>query len=353
MGPYLRNVLLLIGATVGAGIFSLPFALERAGIGVFLLLLFVLGYVTLRLNASFADIVTKVKGKHQFPGYAAAVLGRGWGRLSAFLLLFSTAGALIAYASLGGTFLSQAVPVSEQTGGMLFYAAATFALLFAGKRMEALDEVFTVAKAAMLVILVVMCLGTDSLVQAFRLPMVGYDAFSAYGPLLFALNGFTVIPEMHRGKAFMPSLAHGQIAIAGLYAMFAFAAVSFVSFDTFSFPNRTMHVLFNVTGALAVFSPYLILAQVGADILSRDLGFNPRRAVGALALVAFPALLFGFTDFLAIIGLTGGVFIGGVGIMICAMHHNLFPGKRTAELALAGAVLTLGVIAEVAAFLVS
>ena len=95
----------LIGTTVGAGIFGIPYVISKSGIGPGLFYFFILGGAVLLLHLFFGEIVLRTKEKHRLIGFAQKYLGN-WGK---FLITISTilglVGALLAYIILGGDFL--------------------------------------------------------------------------------------------------------------------------------------------------------------------------------------------------------------------------------------------------------
>ncbi|MCR4326219.1 MAG: hypothetical protein NUV52_01020, partial [Candidatus Roizmanbacteria bacterium] len=68
---------------------------------------------------------------------------------------------------------------------------------------------------------------------------------------------------------------------------------------------------------------------VGYDLFTKDLGFKPFHA--KLLIIAIPLLLFvmGISQFSLIVGVTGGVFLAAIGMLIMEMYHTVFPARHT------------------------
>jgi len=71
----MRNLFLLLGTIIGAGMFSLPISLGRTGTVIFLVLTLGLGYLLGQVNWFYHRVIEKVKERHQLPGYVRKILG--------------------------------------------------------------------------------------------------------------------------------------------------------------------------------------------------------------------------------------------------------------------------------------
>src|SRR3989344_238109 len=76
----------IVGTTVGAGIFGIPYVVSKSGTipGVFYFV--VLGSAVLLLHLFFGEIILRTKGQHRLIVYAQIYLGN-WGKI---LVAFST-----------------------------------------------------------------------------------------------------------------------------------------------------------------------------------------------------------------------------------------------------------------------
>lgn len=330
MPVFFQNIFLILGTVIGAGIFSLPFALQRSGIVVFTVLLVVVGYVMTRVNIFVYEIVTHTRAKHQIPGYISLILGPGWGRVALYMMMFATGGSLVAFTFLGGTFISQLLPVSQQHGTMLFYTFATAVILIAGTKLEAVDMLFTIVKMSLLGLIVLAMI----LVLPFetaRIPFTATDPFSVLGAIVFGFTGFSTSAVLHRSVVTKRSIQVAQLIIFVTYLLFSLVAYYFIDFTSFALPNRQLDILFNLAGVFVVLTPYLVISMIGKETLVKDVRLNQRTAIGVMAFVPFIFILFRVGSFLEVLSFTGGVFIAAVGMMICQAYATVFPQKRSFE----------------------
>ncbi|MCX7996619.1 MAG: hypothetical protein N2691_02545 [Patescibacteria group bacterium] len=332
MSPSWRNILLITGATVGAGIFSLPHALRETGVVPFLVLLALAGYICFRLNYFLMAVIREVTGTHQLSGYIEKVLGAGWGRISLFLHIFSTFGALIAYTIIGGTFLGTFFGIPQSLGSQLFFLLAGSVIFFAGKKIASFDMLFSVVKFIMFILVVIAAMSLPASNHFEAIPAFESFPLKYIGVFLFASAGFTIIPELIREKGKRShSLLTAQVLITVLYLVFGVALYGFVNGSGYLFPTPTATAVFTITGFVSVFTAYLILAWVCKDTLEEDLRLNTKLATGLTIGVPFLAVVSQFGTFIGVLGFTGGVFLSGTGILLCRSYRVLYPDKYVYE----------------------
>ena len=67
--PKFRALTSLVGTTVGAGIFALPYVFSHLGLIVFSILLISVSFVSTFINQTYVRIIESTHGDHQLPGY--------------------------------------------------------------------------------------------------------------------------------------------------------------------------------------------------------------------------------------------------------------------------------------------
>ncbi len=350
MSAFWKNILLIIGATVGAGIFSLPQLLNKIGIVWFIVFLLGFSYLTYRLNWFYFRVIKSVKGNHQFSGYVERVLGTKWGRAASFVHLFSTYGALIAFVLIGGEFLGKALGITDQLGSQLFFVLAMVFILTSGKKSENIDVLFSLIKGVMFLIIAFLCFSSFGLLSSISIVPITIP-FESMGAFIFALSGFSIIPELHKEKDEGKSIFTAQLAILLIYVIFTLAVSPYWQGSDFAFSNPVISRIFSVTGFISVFTAYLLLSWVGKDIYREDLKVKERFAIGLISVVPFLAIVIQFGSFLSVLSLTGGVFLAATGILICWMYSTVHPGKNRVELAVIQLVFLSVMIFEIVSFI--
>lgn len=360
MSDYRKNIFLIFGTAVGAGIFSLPIALQQSGALVFFPLLVLLGYIMMRINTFYYELVAHFRVKHQFPGYVELIMGEQWGRIALYLMLFSIYGALIAYSFLGGTFLSQLLSISEDLGRQLFYALGVVVFLFAGSKLESIDISLTVLKGAVFTVLialmgfeVIQLLAGEGIKALSLPPLIGGQPYLAFGVILFSFASVSIIAELHGKKeAGKKAITIAQVYIGALYALFSLVGVLYGLHMLESNPALLhrygfLNTLFQIGGFITVFTPFQFLALAGRDMLMRDLSVSERSAKGWIAFVPFMFILFQFGTFLKILSITGGIFLAAMAYLVTWCYAMVFPDKHRGELVLIRRILTIGILSEI------
>lgn len=347
---FFENVILSFGGIVGAGIFSLPFALKQGGSVVFCLLLLVVSVLMFYVNKMYRQVIEAQEGRHQLVGYVSNILGARMGLLVLLLDLFSLFGALLAYLIIGGEFLSKITLGNSDIMSFLFFGVASLLLLFAGKILKSLDIFFTILKGILLVGITAIGLYVIGSHGFPAIALVGDKPFVAYGAILFACTGFSIIPELRKDRRIHQSLLFGQLFVAILYATFALALVGLVRGDNFNGLSGFSQTIFNLAGVSTVFAPYLILSWVVYDIFNKDLVIAKKDSLILVVTIPLFLYLLGIHSFSAVISVSGGVFIGGIAIIISRMYMKRFPGKNVLWNYLIQGVFIIGIIIEALQF---
>lgn len=294
--------------------------------------------------------------------------------LATFSTLFGIVGAVLAYIIIGGEFfkiiLSPLLPFSDFGFSLLFWALLT-PFILRGIQLIAKVE-FLMDIALFLVI---------GLVFVFAFPHINVSNFPSmqlnniflpFGVILFALTGWSAIPEIadlfkkRKEKRQLDNLIVWTFTIViGLYALFSLFVIGIsgeqTSPDALSglkpFLGKNIITLGALFGLLAIATSFLVLGNYLKNSLRYDLKLSP---VVSAALAIFAPLVFyllGFRSFIEVIGLVGA----GIGALEGALIVLIFQkakkkGDREPEyslkipqvvLILLIAMLAAGALAEI------
>jgi len=339
---FARAVASLVGTTVGAGMFALPYVFARLGFLLASFSLLSVSFLSTLLNQLYARVIIKTEDDHQLSGYAGIYLGR-WGKgLAFFSLTFGLYGALIAYLLQGGKFLSTMLPIDPIVSSGLFWLFLS-SLLVLGLRITSISELFFSGSILILVLLVSLLsfsrLDLANLNPILRLrslrlrsglagragfpPLGLLDFLSHLGVVLFALGGTSAIPEVEeilRGEQEkLPKVIKlsGYLVLV-LYAVFSLAVVGACGGATTPAAldglgkvlGQPVFLLGSALGVFALGSSYLLLGYSLREVYFRDLGI-PKPLAWFLVLIP-PILIVFFSNlgFISILSLTGMIGIG-------------------------------------------
>jgi len=340
MSKTFRATAILVGTTIGAGIFGIPYVISKVGFlpGIFYIL--TLGLLTLLLNLVYGEIILRTPGDHQLTGYGKIYL-RKTGRILAVLSLFLTIyGALLAYLIKVGEFLSLFLGFGNPyLLSILFFIFVTIAIVFGLRTISFLEG-----------LIVFLLVGLVFLLTIFGFGKIDFSNFSGanlsflflpYGVILFALSGSSVIPEMEEILREKPQNLRKSIIVGTLIPIFVyilFASVVFgisgslTSNDAISglrFFLPSWIVMFGaLLGIFSMGSSYLSLGYVLREVWYRDFKLSKAASLAFACIPSFVLFLLGAKNFIGIIGISGAVFGGLNGILIVSIYEKAIKKGR-------------------------
>jgi len=336
------TVFTLTGTIIGAGILGLPYVFSQAGvlIGVFWLL--ILGFIMVYTNLCLGEIALRTKGKHQLVGYAERYLGLQGKRIMFFAVIFGVYSALIAYLIGEGQSLSQLFIGSTQYA---IYFAIGFWLLMTVFLREGLKGLKKLESWGVIVIIVLVVI-----IAVYFSPQIDLNNFSynnsslfflPFGVILFALLGFSSIPELRmeiKGseKKFKKAIIFGTLIPIVLYIIFSLTFVGVLGRDVTEVATLSFGKLIIVLGIITMLTSYFVLSFSLNDVYEYDMrvkGFWKFFLVSLFPLLIYLGLYYlNWINFVSVLGL-GGVISGGLtGILILLMVLKLgVGGDRVAE----------------------
>ena len=345
----------LVGTTIGAGIFGLPYVVAKIGFLPGVIYLLILGFLTLLLNLIYGEVILRTPGDRQLTGYAGIYLGK-WGRSIALItLLLTVYGALLAYFIKIGHFLSFLFGFGLPVYWSFAFLTVAALFLFFGLRAVSLVEG----------ILVLLLLGLIVLLGVVGMGKIEFANFSGffpqflflpYGVILFALSGASVIPEMEEilrekretgrerrrrekreieserrekdgPKELKKAIIIGTLIPLFFYLLFITLVVGVCGKKTSEdavlglglfLPDWVVD-LGAVLGTLTMGTSFLTLGFVLREVYFRDFAI-PKFFSWLLVCLGPPVLYFlGAKNFIEIIGATGSLMGGLTGVLICLM----------------------------------
>ncbi len=343
----LKGGAVVMAATIGAGIFALPYVFAKAGIAVGFFYLSILSAIIIYAQILYWRSLDAVGEKKRLLGLAKDYLGKfgyvlGFATVVCGLILV-----LVIQLILGAKFLGLVFPVGRAPSLIVFWFLAILPLFFKEKRIIWL-ETLVVAFMAAIVFFILFSFGTLRAPQFF--PMIDLkNIFLPFGAVLFALAGWTAIEPLYdsfksigsnRRLVSLWGIALGTVFVAVLYAVFVFIVLTsapIVSSDTISgiagwSQNKT--ALLGILGILGLWVSYLPVTLEIKHALIYDLAWNKK--LSGLAVIFLPVILVfsGLNNFIKAIGLAGGVFLGLEYLLIVLVGKKIIRPKGLEALVL-------------------
>lgn len=335
---FLRAIFLLIGSTIGAGIFALPYVFSRSGFWPSLLGTLFIGAMMIVLNIFYAKVIIATDGDHQLPGYVKRYLGSTASKISLLAMLVSVNGALLAYVILGGEFLALALGQLANPFYRLIFYLLRVALFYQGFKKILKMESYMVS--ILIALIISLPLGLAPFIQKVSFVPVGLQPFMFWGATIFALTSFSGVPEVEEAlrkkhNFLIPVIITGGLISIILTFIFSFSVWGAGGIMTTA-DSLSGLIIFSpslvrfgaIVGVLAMIIAFLNLANVAKEIYYRDLKLKKEVSKFLAILPCFLGVFFTMSGFIKIISYTGAIGLAISGVMISAMIVKLKKNYR-------------------------
>lgn len=330
----LKAIAVLVGTTIGAGFFGIPYAVTKVGFSVGLIYLLILGLLTLVLNLIYGEVILRTPGDHQLTGYGQIYFGKTGKAIATFGLFTGLYGALLAYLIKIGEFISLVSGISIPLFfSLVFFTIASTAIFFGLKTIAKIELVLV--SLILLFIVILAFIGLPHLQSTnYELTMDQLsinNLFFPYGVILFALAGYSAIPEMEEvlrqnHRKLKKAIIAGSLIPLVVYLVFAIIIVGISGKQTSddAISNLALHlpnwiVKFGAgLGILTMSTSFLAIGYVLREVWHRDFRLSK---TAAFVWAVFPPLvlfLLGSRSFIAVLEITGALTGGFTGILIIA-----------------------------------
>ncbi len=338
-------VAIVAAATIGEGVFALPYVIQVSG------WLLSLGYfIALTIVVSTAHIVylrtlATVHEKERLLGLTRKYFGATGFWIGFLAIVIGLMLGFVAYLVLGVQFVGILVPGISPTVALALFWFLLACLIWGSEGKIAWLEVMGIILISCAIFFIFIS-GHPIAALATIPPAVAGNFFLPFGAALFALAGWTSVEpvyELARSKTVDSSRFNANLlwtfvagtALAGLlYWLFALGVIGAggsVAMDTISgiagWPFWRKDILAMI-GILAVAVVSLPLAREIRGALEKDLGWNPLASRLVIIFLPLLSVLLGFNNFLLIVSIAGGVFLSAQYLLIISV------GRRTLALSL-------------------
>lgn len=342
---FFQAVSLLVGTTIGAGIFAIPYVTQTSGYLIGLFWLVFLTLVTYLVGHMYGQVIQANHDHHQLPGYSRLYFGQPGYVIGILVLVLGQCGALLAYIIGMGDFLGV---ILQRADLSLFFSLLCFVIssgiVYLGLRSVSVAEGMVVGLMLALIFLLLI-LGLPKIdtsnYQTNLQALTWQGFFFPYGVIFQALSGYAVIPEMSRilgqKKTYLnQAIWIGVLIPAITYFLFQAVVVGISGSHTSEEAIGGLVPYFNplfikagaLFGILTMGTSFLTMAYALKDMFQADFSL-PRRRAFFLA-VSPPLVLFllGARSFVGVINVTG-LFMGTLTILMIVACYLRLQSKRS------------------------
>jgi amino acid permease len=340
---------IVAAATIGEGVFAVPYIIQTSGwlvaLGYFIALIAVVSVA----HVLYLRTLRAVNEKERLLGLARKYFGATGFWIGFITIVVGLLLGFIAYLVLGTQFLQILFPGLSSAVSLGIFWVLLACLVWGSEGGIARFEAIGIALVSF-AILFIFFSGHPGMVLGNVSAAVPGNFFLPFGVVLFALAGWTSVEPVYelvyRRDGGAGKMDDSRRATSRTFALFAvgtafagllywlFAAgvigtVSQVTADTISgiagWPLWRKDIL-AVVGLLSVAVVSVPIAREIRGAMEKDLHWNSFVSRAAIIILPLAAVLSGFNDFLAIVGLAGGVFISTQYLLIISV------GRRTLAL---------------------
>lgn len=357
----------ITAATIGAGIFSLPFITLKAGFWTMIGYFVVLGGLAILIHLFYGELVLKTPDYKRLPGFAKLYLGKWGEKIASFSIIFGVFGVILVYLIVGGEFLESLF--SPIFGGnnliytFLYFSVGAILIFFGIKFVPKLEFWGLVL---FFIILIAIFIKEINFLKIENLFLTSWNIkyfFLPYGAILFSLWGADLIPEaeeiLGEKKKLLRIIIPLAIIIAILiYIFFIYLILSITGSQTTesaltglkSYVGNGLLVLGLLFGLLTTFTSFIAFGLNLRNTLWYDLKIPRGLAWGITCFLPLILFLAGFKSFIGVISFVGGVMLGIDGILILLMYQKMNHGKKILIISLL-TVFLIGIIYEIIYFI--
>ncbi|MDD5251966.1 MAG: aromatic amino acid transport family protein [Patescibacteria group bacterium] len=360
----------LVGTMIGVGIFGVPYAMSRVGVGLALAYFVVLGGIQLLQHLFLAEAAMAVEEKQRLPGLVGRFLGSKARLLTGVTNIFGLWASLMAYVIVGGGFLF--VIFGPYLGG----DALTYQLVWAGffafvvfMKPEFVTRTAFVGTTALIIALVAVFVSAAPDIRLINLPWVNLqDAFLPYGVILFALSALPAIPQMEdtlrgRHEHYRQAIVTGTVIGVLLTAAFGLCVYGVTGMATTpdtvtGLQARLGDGIASLAAAVGFIAVMNCSFNIGNNIRTTfQFDYGRGRVSSWLLTVGVPIglILVSDSSFVSVIGFSGAVFGGVTSVVVALLYlavarRKILPkplGMPPAVAYVVIAVLATGAVYEV------
>jgi tyrosine-specific transport protein len=339
---FLHGLALMVGYSIGVGMFGLPFVASRAGILSFVFFLILLAFIQYLLYLVYGNIILKTKTFHRLPGYAEIYLGKKSKHIAFIVKTLGNYAALLAYIIITGIFLNQLL--SPYFGGNEFiYASILFfaevIILFFGIGMMAKAEI-VMSFLLLLTIALISFKGFDFIRPGNYEILDWQYAFLTYGAMLMALDALGAMPMIARivnrdEKTLKKIMFLGILIPALVILVFVFVIVgisgTLTSPDAISGVKLILNdgvIFFSlIFGVLTMVTSFLGVAQSLKETFWWDYKMGEKTSWALAVFIPYLMYVVGFKDLISVIGFAGAV-AGGISSIIMILVFKKLIDKK-------------------------
>lgn len=319
----------LAGTIIGLGMFGIPYVAVRAGTGLALFYLLVLGAVMAVVHLMYLEVTLRTRETHRLAGYAGIYFGERWKFISSVAMVVALWGTLLIYTIVGGEFLN--IVLEPFFGNVVFasslafFAVSAYVVARPPRTIGKIEALFTLG-----IVVVVFWFFARGLwggqIHTSNFSSIDWPNWLApYGVILFALSGISMIPSLEnilsREIQEKQRIHFGKIGILGtlipmmIYAIFMVTVVGISGAQTSEEALKGLEAVLSngyviigaIIGFFALFTSFIALGDELKRVFWNDYGLPQNFSLVLTLLVPLALFLLDLAGFIQIMNFLGAI----------------------------------------------
>ena len=290
----LKELAIIVGTIIGAGILSLPYVVHKAGYFVGFFWLIFSYFIILTIHLMLGEICLRTSEIHQIPGYIKKYLGERAYIFSFFINIISLYGTIIAYLLIQTEAFSLIFGVSQEIVAILISIFILLILYFGLYFMEDVEVAFNFLNFSIILGTSLFIITTNSLKFQNIFYINPKYFFYPLGSSIFSFIGINAIPLVRKALLNRENILKKVVFLGTTIPLFLYIlfVTSFVLFLE-KVPEKAIFALGPlgfVLSILFVFPPFIALSFAIKDIYQYDLKINKK--ISIFLSVSIPLIVF-------------------------------------------------------------
>jgi len=379
-----RVAAIVTAATVGDGVFALPFVFLQSGWLLSIAYMLVLGAIVVSAHAVYFKTLEHVGEKERLLGLARRYFGAGGFWIGFAAIVIGLLLTLVAYLILGSHFIQLGFPGLPPAAPLvIFWLFVAAIVLMNDSRIVELELLGILFTSIVIGLIFLTALPNVNFAGA---PVVNWgSAFLPFGAVLFSLAGWTGIEPAYESQRAAKKAGAGKTSVgsrsraparkkfaawAPLALGTAFGALLYILFaagilgtatqitpDTISGLTSWPVWKRDIVAALGLFAVATVSMPISREIknsLEKDLRWNKFGSRSLIIFFPIACVLAGLNNFLVVVGIVGGVFLSTQYLLIVSVGRAALKLSLAQKVALdlVGVIFAAAAIYQIASFVV-
>ncbi len=332
MQKFFKASLLQFSGVVGAGVLTLPYVLDNSNFIFSWLGVILIAVAMILINKFYMDIVFEKKNLHQLPGYVGKHLGKSGSVLAFISMNFTFFGAMLVYMKMGSSLFQNIFHLNNIVSLLFYLLLVVCGYLFLNNYSKNILSYLPII--TIFLFLVIFLFGVLS----------GNDVISSnpfnfefIGPVVFALTGFLVIPDIanifefdnkRRTSAILSSIV-GIIIALFIYYFFSYGVIALsngnLSENSIDGLSNGLKIIISIIAILTTFRSSQNFLNIFREVFEKDLKIGKKLSFYLPLVVPLFSLFFIKVSFLSIMSWVGvgSMFVSA--LLICISRMMIKP----------------------------